>query len=154
MCTAAVHAWKYVEFTLEVPITTETSPLSTLVHLVALSCKKGFNVFILQWCDSPGNLRRIATAGFSRPRHRTVTFQKDLALRPAPGKFTMTPSWLKVPVSVVFCRLCEWRKRRLLHLQDFDIGNLEIYISRFPNSSKEEEVREEKKLLASDSRAT
>lgn len=39
-------------------------------------------------------MARMATAGFSRLKPRTVTSEEELGPEPSPGKFTMTPFWL------------------------------------------------------------
>lgn len=57
--------------------------------------KSGFHVFMPRWhCDCPGNAARMATAGFSRLKPRTVTSEDKVGPEPSPGKFTVTPSWL------------------------------------------------------------
>lgn len=89
-----------------------------------------FHVFMLWWHrDCPGNTARIATAGFSRLKPRTVTSEDGLGPKPSPGKFTLTPSWL-VPSPDLSLQMAEERGTGsgninvILHI--FTSGNMKM----------------------------
>lgn len=123
-------------------------PLLPAFHLQAHSLPKpGFHVFMLWWHrDCPGNTPRMATAGFSRLKPRTVTCEDELGPKPSPGKFTLTPSWL-VPSPDLSLQMAEERGMGsgninvILHI--FTSWNLKMtdYISQ----TNKGEVKEEKK---------
>lgn len=111
--------------------------------------KPGFHVFILwRHRDCPGNTARMATAGFSRLKPRSVTCEDELGSKPSPGKFTLTPSWL---VSSTDLSLQMAQERRtgsgniniIFHI--FTLGNLKMtdYISH----TKREDVKDKKNPL-------
>lgn len=108
--------------------------------------KAWFHVFMLWWHrDCPGNMARMATAGFSRLKPRTVTSEDEVGPKPSPGKFTMTPSWL-VPSPDLSLQMAEERgtgsKNINVIFHIFTSGNSKM--TEYVSHTKMGEVKDQK----------